>query len=126
MADTGIFATTQEVQDKVGANASSTFNVEAPINRAMAQIESEINIATRVNWSDLYSTLNTDTKKLLSLAASCGAAILIINYDVKNFPLGTREAELRMNVLRDTYLRTINILKEKNAGVFIVTPTTTP
>ena len=39
MADTGIFATTAEVQRKVGANASTTANVEAFINQYMTEAE---------------------------------------------------------------------------------------
>ena len=38
MADTGIFATTAEVQRKVNANASSTSNVEAYINQFMTEV----------------------------------------------------------------------------------------
>ena len=62
MADTGIFATTEEVQRKAGANASSTSNTEAYINDFMTQAESEINCITRHNWSDDYSGLNADVK----------------------------------------------------------------
>jgi len=55
MADTGIFATTAEVQRKVGANASTTSNVEAYINQYMTEAESYINTVTGVNYSDSYS-----------------------------------------------------------------------
>ena len=39
MADTGIFATTAEVQRKAGAGASSVSNVEAYINDFMKKVQ---------------------------------------------------------------------------------------
>ena len=82
MADTGIFATTAEVQRKVGENASATSNVEAYINDFMTQAESYINAVTRHNWSDDYSGLNADVKGLLKEAASNIAACYVILFDM--------------------------------------------
>ena len=98
MADTGIFATTAEVQRKVGANASTTANVEAYINDFMTQAESWINSITRYNWSDAYSALNVDIKGLLKMAASAKAAMAVINYDLRGFS-SLMEAQTRLNVL---------------------------
>ena len=50
MADTGIFATTTEVQHKSGDGASSTSNVEALINDYMTQAEGLINNAKKSNY----------------------------------------------------------------------------
>ena len=100
MADTGIFATTAEVQYKAGANASATANVELYINSFMTQAESEINVATRKNWSDSYSSLNTDVKGILKEAASNLAAIYVIQFDMSGFT-SRGEAESMITILRD-------------------------
>ena len=112
MADTGIFATTVQVQRKVGADASSVANVEAYINDFMSQVESQINVETRYNWSDTYATLNVDVKGILTQAASNLAAMYVINYDATSF-LQLSFAISRMNVLRDRYDECIKILKEE-------------
>ena len=119
MADTGIFATTAEVQRKAGANASATSKAEAYVNDFMTQAESEINTVTRYNWSDAYSTLDVDTKGILKQAASNLAAIYIIQYDMSGFTSRT-EAEDMINILRDGYLRCISILRDKKAQDFVV------
>src|SRR3990167_5815567 len=111
MADTGIFATTAEVQRKVGANANSTANAEAYINDFMTQAESVINVATRKNWSDVYSTLNVDVKGVLKEAASNLAAMYVINYDLSGFP-SKAQAETRLDVLYNGYTRDIELLKQ--------------
>jgi len=118
MADTGIFATTAEVQRKAGANASATSNVEAYINNFMHQAESFINIYTRVNYSDSYSGLNTDVKGLLKEVASNLAAIYVINYDMSGFS-SRSEAESMIDTLRDAALRGLALLKEKKHTDFI-------
>jgi hypothetical protein len=85
MADTGIFASTAEVQRKCGAFANSTANTEAYINDFISQAESTINVVTRYNWSDAYSGLNVDVKGLLKEAASNLAAYYVLNYDNSAF-----------------------------------------
>ena len=118
MADTGIFATTTEVQHKSGDGASSTSNVEAFINDYMTQAESFINTATRINYSDTFSTLNADVKGILKEAASNLAAIYVIQYDMGGFT-SRREAESMINILRDAALRAISLLRDKKATTFI-------
>lgn len=118
MADTGIFATTAEVQRKVGANASTTANAEAYINQFMTEAESLINAATRYNWSDVYSTLNVDVKGLLKMAASAKAAMMVISYDMSNFFTMT-EAQTRLNVLAFEYEEAIKKLNDQEVRKFI-------
>ena|SRR3990167_2966287 len=115
MADTGIFATTAEVSRRAGANASATSNVEAYINDYMTQAESFINAATHKNWSDVYSTLNVDVKGILKKAASCLAAIDVINFDMSGFT-SRAEAELMIKVLYRLAKDCIKVL-EGNAFV---------
>ena len=114
MADTGIFATTQEVQDKAGLNASATANTEAYINRFMQQAESQINVESEYNWSDAYSGLNDDVKKILTKAAASLAAIEVINYDPNAWSLET--ANFKINVLYTQYQDAIKLLREIDKG----------
>ena len=118
MADTGIFATTAEVSRKAGANASTTANTEAYINDYMTQVESLINVTGRYNFSDNYSSLNIDTKNILKMIATDLAAIYIISYDMSGFVTRT-EAENMVNILRDSAIRGLSILRDKKAQDFI-------
>lgn len=123
MADTGIFATTAEVQRKVGANASSTANSETYINDFMTQAESWINSVTRTNWSDLYSSLNVDTKGILKMVASAKAAMMVIAYDMSGMTM--LEAQTRLNVLAYEVELGIKKLQDQEVKKFINNPTTT-
>lgn len=118
MADTGIFATTAEVQRKAGAGASATSKAEAYVNDFMTQVEAEINATCRYNFSDNYASLNADTKGLLKQAASNLAAIYVIAYDMSGYN-SRIDAEDLINVLRDAALRNINLLKDKKVVDFI-------
>lgn len=117
MVDTGIFATTAEVQRKVGNGVSSTSNVEAFINDYVTQVESMINAVTRFNWTDAFSTLNADTKGLLKEAATNFAAIYVIVYDFGS--VSRVEMEDRINVLRDAGLRALSLLRDQKRKRFI-------
>lgn len=111
MADTGIFATTGEVQRKAGANASTVSNTEAYINDFMTQAESKINVMSQFNWTDVYSTLNADVKSILKEAASNLAAMYIIQYDMGGFN-SQAEAQTMLDVLKDGYLEAVSILRD--------------
>lgn len=115
----GIFATTEEVQRKAGANASSTANVEAYINDFMTQAESFINTATTYNWSDAYATLNADVKGILKEIASNLAAMYVIQYDMSGFT-SRSEAETMLDVLREGALRGLSIIRNKNPQEFMI------
>ena len=119
MADTGIFATTAEVQQKAGANASATSKAEAYVNSFMTQVESLINTVCRYNFSDNYSTLNVDVKGILKEVASDLAAIYVIQYDLSGFT-SRIEAEDMINVLRDAALRGLAVLRDKKAQDFVI------
>lgn len=113
MADTGIFATTAEVQRKVPVGASSTSNAESYINQYIAEAENLINVTSLHNWSDDYSGLNADVKSILKLAASNYAAIQVINYDLSGFPT-LNYAITHINILLDGFNKAIKELKEKS------------
>lgn len=118
MADEGIFCTQADVQRKAGAGASATATAEAYTNHFIGEAESEINVLTRYNWSDDYASLNGDVKEILRQAASNLAAIYVISYDMSGYTSRT-EAENIVNILRDSYLRCLSILRDKKAQTFI-------
>ena len=117
MVDTGIFATTAEVQRKAGAQASVIANTEAYINDYMNQAESLINSITRFNWSDAYAALDVDVKAILKIAGSAKAAMMVINYDTRGW--STRQITLIINVLRDEYDMATKELKDMKVKRFI-------
>ena len=118
MADTGIFATTAEVERKAGANASATSSAEAYVNDYMTQVEAHINSVCRFNFSDAYSALNVDTKGILKQVASDLAAIYVITYDMSGFT-SRIEAESMINVLRDRALAALSLLRDKKTTDFM-------
>lgn len=117
MVDTGIFATTAEVQAKVGANASTTYNAEAYINQYMTEAESYINAACRYNFSDNYSTLNVDKKGILKDAASCKAAMDVIQADPAS--CGTTIAQTKLNYLWARFNDCMGLLMKAETRGFI-------
>lgn len=118
MADTGIFATTAEVERKAGAGVSSTSKGEAYVNDYMTQVESFINSFCRFNFSDAYGTLNVDTRGILKEVASNLAAIYVIQYDFSGITSRV-EGEDRINILRDAALRGLSVLRDKKTQDFI-------
>lgn len=117
---------------KAGANVNDDFHSGAVTTTGNVDIntsdklwnilisgaESFINVATRYNWTDAYSTLNGDVKYVLEQAASAWAAIMAIQYDMGDY--NTRgEAESMINILRDDFLRCISILRDKKQQDFI-------
>lgn len=114
-----IFATTAEVARKAGANASAVSVVAAYVDDYMTQVESEINVATRYNWSDAYVGLDVDVKGILKEAASNLAAIYVIQYDMSGFS-SRGEAESMITILRDAALRAISILREIKSQTFTI------
>ncbi len=118
MVDTGIFATTAEVERKAGAGASATSKAEAYVNDYMTQVESLINSVCRFNFSDAYAALNADVKGILKEVASDLAAIYVIQYDMSGYTSRV-EAEDMVNILRDAALRGLSLLRDKKVQVFI-------
>jgi len=115
---TGIFATLLQVQYKAGSGASATANTEAYINSFMTEAESYINAKCRFNFSDVYSTLNADTKGILQEASSCIAGNYVIQYDMSGFS-SRIEAEDMINVNRDRYMAAIQLLGDKKVTDFV-------
>lgn len=119
MADTGIFCTTAEVQARVGANASSTYNAETYINMYVAQAESYINTVCKYNFSDAYSSLNADVKKILTRWAASLAAMDVISADTTGY-LTKIEPQIKLDILNDIARQCEKELVNKDKQDYIV------
>ena len=95
-------------------NTGGDFAIDIWITEA----ESFINSMTRYNFTDNYSNLNVDTKKILQGIASDLAAINAIVYDMSGYTSRT-EAEDMINVYRDSALRGLSLLKEQKTSEYI-------
>lgn len=118
MADTGIFATTAEVERKAGKSCSATSKAEGYVNQYMTEVESFINATCQYNFSDTYASLNADTKGILKEISSDLAAIYVISYDMSGFT-SRIEAEDMVNILRDRALAGLALLKDRKVIDFI-------
>jgi len=111
MGHTGIFATLAECTAAAGENVDVTGFTETNINAWCAQIESEVNLRCRYNFSDNYADLNEDVKRILSSIEASFVAIMAVTYNMSGFT--TRiEAEDMINVHRDNMLRQMKLLSD--------------
>jgi len=117
MAYTGIMTTEAEIDQKMGAGASASFT-DVMKTASTLQAESTINVTTRYNFSDNFSTLNSDVKMILSDIASSLVAIEGISYDMSGYT-SRIEAEDKINVLRDAALRGLSLIRDKKQQDFI-------
>jgi len=122
MADTGIYATSNEIINAAGANASAVSVSEAGTNQFIAMAEGVINaVCRKVFAADqaAFTALPAGGKKILSETASCLAGIRCIEYDMSGYT-SRAEAEDMINVLRDTALRNMAILRDDKVQRFII------
>ena len=117
MAFGGTMCTEADIEMKEGANVSAAVT-EAMHTAWALQAESWVNVTTHFNWTDSYSTLNADVKHLLTDAVSSKVAMLGINYDMSGYTSRV-EAETMLDVLRDTVVKAIELLKEQNNKIFM-------
>jgi len=117
MAFTGITATEPEIDQKTGANVSTSFT-DTMKTAALLAAESTVNVATRFNWSDSFGTDNVDVRSIITSATASLVAIEAISYDMSGYT-SRSEAESMLNVLRDAALRAISILKDIKAQQFL-------
>ena len=115
---TGIFCTIAEVERKAGANASAVSKAEAYVDDYTTQIESLINALCRQNFSDGYAALSVDVKGLLKEVCSDLVAIYVIQYDFSGYT-SRIEAEDMINILRDSALRALSLLRDKKTQDFM-------
>ena len=118
MADFGIWTKNADIVAKAGTGANSTAINTTATDVYVLEVEAMVNVLTRFNWSDAYSGLNDDVKKILKEITSNICAIYVIQWDMTGF--GSRViAEDMINVLRDQYLLGLSILRDKKNQKFI-------
>lgn len=110
-------ATTEQVQDLVGANANTTANVEAFIARFILRAEAVLNGTVTFNFSDKYGTLNVDVQGLCTAYVAASAAMDVINYEPD--AVGISAANLKLNVLENIKIKALNALMNKNIQDFV-------
>ena len=113
-----VFCSLEDVQTKVGANASTISNVTSHIQQYVEDIQAYINVYCRFNFNDAYSGLNQDVQALLRQVTTDLSAIYVINYDLSGFT-AHEQIEDRINVLRDSAMRGLAVLREQANKDFI-------
>lgn len=128
----GTFCTSGAALVKAGAGVSSEISgallqgsaTQNLLDHWITQHESLINVMTRYNWTDVYTTLDDDVKKILEAIASDLAAIDAIAYDMGGYNSRV-EAEDMINVRRDSALRGLAILRDQKNKLTLSTGTGT-
>ena len=119
MADFGIYTKNADILARCGANANVTAKATAATDIYVLNVEAFINCATRYNWSDAVTAgLNADVEGILTETGACLCAIYVIQWDMSGYTTRTA-AENMVNILRDTVLRNLSILRDKKTQKFI-------
>lgn len=113
-----IFATEAECASKAGENIDTTGWTSANIYQWCSEAESYINILCQHNFSDDYSSLNADVKKILTEACSNLTAVYGISYNMGGFTSRV-EAENMINILWARFSHCIDLLKDDRFVNFI-------
>ena len=106
---------------KAGANVNTYFtgaSADAAWTTLINQAESVINVVSSKNWTDVYATLDDDTKKILEDWCSNLAAMYAIQYDMNNYG-STRQAETMLDVLNNANTRNQSLLRDNKQKDFI-------
>jgi hypothetical protein len=112
MADTGVFATTAQVQHFVPAGANSTtYSTEAFINISDAFWESYICNVAGYNFVTNYASLHATMKVILGLFTAMKGAMDIVTMDTSLFP-DLRSAELYFDRMTSEVTRIENEIKK--------------
>lgn len=88
------------------------------INDWIDEAEAFLGAATTFDWVAAYNDINSDKRKILDDVVSDLAAIKVINYDFANYPSRVI-AEDMINVLRDSALFKISVLRDKAVQDYI-------
>jgi len=119
MADFGIYTKNADILARCGTGANATAKATAATDIYVLNVESFINCAARYNWSDAFTAgLNADVGGILTDTGACLCAINVIQWDMSGYTSRV-EAEDMINILRDTVLRNLAILRDKKTQDFI-------
>ena len=120
MANAGQFAQDADILLRVGTKASATVKAAGWFDTIILDVEAVINSKSRFDWTaaDTATTLDTAVRGILIDTGASLAAIQGIAWDMSGFTSRV-EAEDMINILRDTALRNIAILRDKKIQEFI-------
>lgn len=120
MANAGQFAQDTDILLRVGTKASATVKAAGWFDAIILDVEAVINCLTRFDWStlDAATALNATVRGILIDTGACLAAIEGITWDMSGYTSRV-EAEDIINVLRDTALRNMSILRDKKTQEFM-------
>ena len=113
----GTFCTSGAVIIKAGADVSPDLNAEYE-NYFIPQAESYINCLCRYNYTDTYSSLNADVKKLLEQVCSDLAAIYAIEYDMSGYESRMMALDM-INILQTRANEGLKLLSDDKTRGFI-------
>ena len=121
---TGIYATSAECIGKAGDNYPSTICIEARINEFCVMAEGVINGACRIVFAvdtTAFAALGATVNGILADAASDLVAIKMLSMKPtgEDGAMNRIEFEDRINILRDSALRAISILRDKKTQAFM-------
>ena len=124
MADAGQFAQDADILLRVGTNASATVKAPGWFDSIIIDVEGFINTFCRFDFStaDAATTITSTVRGLLIDTGAALAAIQGITWDMSGYT-SRIEAEDMINVLRDTALRNLSVLRDKKTQAFIIDPT---
>ena len=125
---TTTFTVSAGVLAKAGAGVNSTITdgslrvgSDGAVDVWITEAESTINVNSMFNFITGYSGYNDATRKILQEVASDLAAIKAIQYDMSGYTSRV-EAENMINVLRDSALRGLALLRNKTKQKFLTNP----
>ena len=117
-----ILTTSGMVLYKAGKKVDAAFSNVSGSNLLVGFIsgaEALVSSVARYNFVSNYSSLNIQTRELLSEVVSNVAAVYVITYDMGQYTTRT-EAESMINVLRDGALRGMSLIRDKKVTDFII------
>ena len=115
MAYSGITATEAEIDQKSGANVSSSYT-DTMKTQALLQAESDLNVKSKFNWSDWYAAApNVDIKYIVTLYTASFVAKQAIAYDMD--AVGRGAATFMINNLLNDMNLALAVLKDLSDNV---------
>ena len=113
------FCTSGAAIAKAGANANSTITASGTQLAIWSEdAEATMCAISRIDLVTGYASLTANGKQILSDATSSFIAINLINYDMSGYT-SRYEAETMMDVLRDSALRGMSLIKDQNVNKYL-------
>jgi len=117
MAYTGVMTTEAEIDAKSGAGVSASVT-DVMKTAWTLDAEALVNCAMRYDASTYWASITATAKPILSGIVSSLVAIECIMYDTDGYTK-LREAESKVNILRDSAMRGLSLIKDTPRKDFI-------